>query len=310
MKKLLMLGLPRSSYSKERCIEEAVDMGIHLYVADNEQTLRENKTFLSHYSSHMTLVPYKKFDMDQLAKLCTDEKIHNVFSLTEFQLENAAQLRDRLNFYGNCYDVVLATRDKYRTRHLLTQHGLSHIRYHSCRLDQLPQVYQEHKYTTCIVKPKKLTGSIGVRLIHSLEDLRAYIEQAQQHSMLSTNVDYLLEEFIEGKEFSVEGIVSEGNLHMFGITEKFTTGQPDFMETGHRFPIELAHSEQEKVSTYIADCVHALGICYSPIHAELKIHKGTLTLIEIHTRYAGGLITRLVSQAYSIKLLSCFMVGY
>ncbi len=49
----------------------------------------------------------------------------------------------------------------------------------------------------------------------------------------------IIEEFLEGKEVSVEVMVIEGNVHILQITDKLTTIAPYFVEMGHSQPSNL-----------------------------------------------------------------------
>ncbi len=305
MKKLLMIGLPRSSYSRHKCLQEAFVNGIKLYVAEQKEYIIPYKEELDKYNVEMIVC--KEIDLDYLASIITKEHINNVFSLTEFQLENASKLREKLNLSGDYSQVVRSTRNKYRTRVHLDKQNLNNIKYNACTYDELLKVYREDMPAQCIIKPVDLTGSIGIQKVNSEEDIRDYIEFCKTHEMLKVSDIFLLEEYIEGKEVSVEGIVIKGTFYMFGVTEKFNTSEPYFMEIGHRIPMNITDAGLEnEIFEYVNDCIKALNINQSPIHAELILSKKGPILVEIHTRYGGDNINQLLFNAYGINIYELY----
>lgn len=305
MKKLLMLGLPRSPYSIEKSIEEANSNDIKLYIADQEELISKYEEKLK--QNNVEVIKYDKLDLDYLKSIVIEKSIDNVFSLTEFQLENAARLRENLKLVGDYTQVTINTRDKYKTRLQLDKYKIPNIRYEKCRTEDLLDVYRLKMPKKCVIKPLDLTGSIGVQKVNSEEDIIDFLSTYKKHDMLSGQESFLLEEFIEGKEISVEGFVIEKKFHLIGITEKFTTGEPYFIEIGHRLPMQINDKSLEMaIINYTEACIQALGITQGPIHEELRLSKSGPLLIEIHTRYGGDNITELISNVYGLNIYELY----
>jgi biotin carboxylase len=57
----------------------------------------------------------------------------------------------------------------------------------------------------------------------------------------------VIEEFVEGPEFSVEILVWNGEPRVLAVTDKVTTGSPNFVETGHSQPTALCAAERDAV---------------------------------------------------------------
>ena len=95
-----------------------------------------------------------------------------------------------------------------------------------------------------IVKPTDRSGSRGVTKIEGPDGLEAAIHKALEDSF---EKKVMIEEFVEGKEYSVECISYEG-IHVFlALTEKRTTGAPNFIEKGHLQPAEVTPALRNQI---------------------------------------------------------------
>lgn len=142
-----------------------------------------------------------------------------------------------------------------------------------------------------ILKPIRSSGSRGVSLLRAgnseIQFDRAWTAAARE----SRDPGVLVEQYIDGRELSLEGFVWGRRLHVVALTDKVTTGPPHFVEIGHTQPASLSWSEAEAAMEAARAGVRALGLDRCPIHAEIKMMKGSPYLIEIGARLGGDFIT-------------------
>ena len=139
-----------------------------------------------------------------------------------------------------------------------------------------------------IIKPCDLSSSRGVYKIESLKDLREGIDYSMKWSKTG---EAILEEFIDGPEYSGESIAYRGQYKLLAITEKSTTGAPHFVETGHRQPAILSEEIITKVEQTLFKAFKSLNIEYGAIHPEFRITPdGRILFMEIATRMGGDCI--------------------
>ncbi|MBR2592670.1 MAG: ATP-grasp domain-containing protein, partial [Oscillospiraceae bacterium] len=139
-----------------------------------------------------------------------------------------------------------------------------------------------------IVKPLDRSGSRGITKLIGPEHLEEAIETAKACGFQK---QALIEEFAEGAEYSVESISWQGKHTILAVTEKFTTGSPHFIETGHLEPAGLSEQLKEKVSRTVTHALDSLGITMGAGHSEVKIDdRGEIRIIEIGGRMGGDLI--------------------
>lgn len=227
-------------------------------------------------------VPFKN-DPLCILKLPFSEKITNVFSFTELGLLPAALLAEALNISTVPVATVLKTRNKFFMRCVLKgqiaqpEFGLVG--------DKSPH---EIPYPV-IVKPIDSSGSRGVEYI---TDPVTFERRAAQGDVC------LWEQYIDGPEFSVEAVTWDGKHQILGITEKITTGAPNFVEVGHFVPARITPEDARNITQAVGQCLDALGVNKGASHTEVKYVNSQTILIETHTRAGGDripLLTKLVS---------------
>lgn len=139
-----------------------------------------------------------------------------------------------------------------------------------------------------IIKPTDRSGSRSITKIYKKEELLQAIKKAQEDSFENKAI---VEEFIEGEEFSIEGITYKGNHSFLAITKKKTTGAPNFIETGHIEPAELSKELVIKIKKMISKALDSLEITNSASHSEFKITPNhEIRIIEIGARMGGDCI--------------------
>jgi biotin carboxylase len=155
----------------------------------------------------------------------------------------------------------------------------------------------------CVVKPVALSGSRGVMRVDDDVALKAAIWRLR--SLLASpdiraersdaHRELLVEQYIPGHEYALEGVLDHGRLHPFAIFDKpDPLDGPFFEETIYVTPPPLASSEQDVVVRAVADAAAALGLVHGPIHAELRVNRAGVFVLEVAARPIGGLCARAV----------------
>ena len=139
-----------------------------------------------------------------------------------------------------------------------------------------------------IVKPTDRSGSRAINKILKKEELSDAIKLAVENSFEKKAI---VEEYIDGDEFSAESISFHGKHNFLTVTRKQTTGYPHFIETGHIEPAGLSEEMIEKIKNTILPALDSLKIENGASHAEFKITpNGDIRIIEIGARMGGDCI--------------------
>jgi carbamoyl-phosphate synthase large subunit len=139
-----------------------------------------------------------------------------------------------------------------------------------------------------IVKPRDNSGSRGVKLCRNQEELRESIDEALENSHLDS---VLVEEYIDGPEYSIESLHYDGKSEVIQFTEKKTTEFPYNVELGHMQPAIISEENKKKIREIVTKIGHALMFENCPSHTELKINDRGVFVIETSPRLGGDYIT-------------------
>lgn len=101
----------------------------------------------------------------------------------------------------------------------------------------------------------------------------------------------MLEQFIEGPEFSIEIIVWNSVVNVLTVTDKKTTEAPHFVELGHNQPSIFPEDIVTVIKSAAVAGVKALGVSNCACHAEVKVMDGKAYVIEIGARLGGDFIS-------------------
>jgi biotin carboxylase len=158
-----------------------------------------------------------------------------------------------------------------------------------------------------VLKPVGLSGSRGVirandarECAAAVERIRALLERPQVRAARAGLEDEILvEAYIEGAEFALEGVMTHGALQIFALFDKPDplTG-PFFEETIYATPSALAVAVQSRIVDHVQRAASALGLRHGPIHAECRMtSEGEVYVLEVAARPIGGLCSRVLTFA-------------
>ena len=122
----------------------------------------------------------------------------------------------------------------------------------------------------------------------------AHLEESRA---FSSGGDVLLEEFLEGKEYSVEAITFRGETSIIQFTDKFITPYPNTVETGHLQPADLSYAERNAISAVVKSALRALGIENSASHTEIMMTETGPKVIETGARLGGDFIASYLTRS-------------
>lgn len=155
----------------------------------------------------------------------------------------------------------------------------------------------------CVIKPVGLSASRGVIRADSFADLlaardrvAALLARPDVKGTASTDDDTLIiEAFVPGQEFALDGVLEQGALRVFALFEKpDPLDGPFFEETIYVTPARVAPARQQVIAGHIARAALALGLHHGPIHAECRVDGDDIVVLEVAPRPIGGLCARAV----------------
>lgn len=136
-----------------------------------------------------------------------------------------------------------------------------------------------------VVKPVDNMGARGCSLVKNLSELRKAAATALQHSRSGRAI---VEEYIEGSEFSIEGLIFGGRLYITALADRHIFFPPYFIEMGHTIPSECTQDIADEVISVFERGVHALGLTDGAVKGDILVRNGKAFVGEIAARLSGG----------------------
>lgn len=237
------------------------------------------------------------------ATLAEQARVDGIVALGDRPAYIAALAAERLGIHYNSPDSVAASRNKFLARERFRAAGLLVPEYRRVRLDEGPErAAQEARYP-CVLKPLGLSASRGVIRVDDPAEFAAAFQRIERLladpdiARLHEDQDCFLqvESFIEGREFALEGILTDGELGVLALFDKpDPLDGPFFEETIYTTPSRESRSTQDAVVETTQAAVKALGLTHGPIHAEMRVNQLGVWMLEVAARPIGGLCARVL----------------
>lgn len=220
-----------------------------------------------------TCAVVEKFGIDAIVTAATDKP-----------LVMMARIAEKYGFPFYSVETAQWSTDKFQMKQRFVDGGVPCAK--GCLVKSVSEV--EHFEFPVIIKPRDNSGSRGVKLCRNKEELEASMSEALEVSKLDT---VLVEEFIEGPEYSIESLHHDGKSEVIQFTEKKTTESPYNVELGHIQPANISDENKLKIREIVANIGKALNFVNCPSHTELKINERGIFVIETSPRLGGDYIT-------------------
>jgi len=187
-------------------------------------------------------------------------------------------------------------------RRRLQAAGLPCPAFLTARIDDDPRTLAPRACFPCVIKPVALSASRGVMRVDdepafhaAFERLRALLRSPDIRAERNDAHDrVLIEQFVAGREYAVEGLLHHGRLITLALFDKpDPLDGPFFEETLYLTPSGAPGSlQREVIASAVAQAASALGLHHGPIHAECRVNAGEAYVLEVAARPIGGLCAR------------------
>ena len=223
------------------------------------------------YEGHCAVI--EKYSIDAIVTAATDKP-----------LVMMARLAEKYGFPFYSVETAQWSTDKFQMKERFELGGVPHAQGRT--ISKVEDA--DGLVFPVIVKPRDNSGSRGVKLCRNKEELKVSINEALENSKLDS---VLVEVFIEGPEYSIEGLHHDGKSEVIQFTEKKTTEFPYNVELGHIQPANISEENQRKIRETVSKIGKALNFVNCPSHTELKINECGIFVIETSPRLGGDYIT-------------------
>jgi biotin carboxylase len=305
----VLLIAPHGSYRTAPFIDTAVRHAIDLLVASEGR-----HSLVGAYAEGL----HVDFDdPDAALEIITQEAIAKPFggiiATDDATTELACSVAQRLGLPCNDPAAVRIARRKDLARNALAQAGVPVPAFRTIGLER-PLVPQLDGLTyPCVLKPLAMSASRGVIRVDSREELIQAALRVERIVAGEPSPDerrrLLVETFIPGFEVAVEGLLTAGTLEVLTIFDKpDPLDGPYFEETYYITPSRLDPVTQAEIRGGVETACRAYGLREGPVHAECRINRDGIWILELAARTIGGLCSRLFrfGVGYSLEELVLF----
>ncbi|WP_405177408.1 ATP-grasp domain-containing protein [Nocardia sp. NBC_01377] len=249
---------------------------------------------------------------DEQAVVDTVRRLHQVFefdgvlSSCDYYLPTVAAITADLGLPGPSRDAMRAACDKATTRRICSAAGVPGPAFAVVAAwDEITTAAERIGYPV-VVKPVDLCGGMFVRRVENVDRLRDAVEAIAGFPVNARGQvrapDVLVEECLDGPEYSVETVTHRGRTTVVGITDKYVVGSDCFIEAGHMFPATTDPEQSAAIGAVAVATIEALGLDGTVAHTEVVVTARGPRLVEVNPRPAGNRITELVRRVTGIDL--------
>ena len=239
-----------------------------------------------------------------------EHKIDAVLGVDDVTAEVAAVIAAVLDLPHNPSDAVGAARNKYRMRECLRAQDVPAPRYRLFTIDQDPAAVVGEVPFPCVVKPTTLSASCGVIRADTPE---SFVAAFRRVAALLTGLglasrgeearQILVEEFVDGPELALEGLLTNGGFRPLALFDKpDPLNGPFFEETIYVTPSRQPEHVQQAIFDCAAAATTALGLQEGAVHGEFRVNDRGIWVIEVAARSIGGRCSRTLHFAAGMSL--------
>jgi biotin carboxylase len=227
----------------------------------------------------------------------------------DYVVHIGAMAAERLNLKHIPPSSVIKARLKDETRKALQASGLANARYATATNFEEARDAAERIGYPVVVKPTDGACSQNVSLVRTEDELRLACDvlESFDESYLGfrTRKVFLVEEYIDGDEFSVEVFLNGGKVAFASVTEKIKSKPPHFVEFAHVVPTSTMGDKSGELIDAAARYLKALGLEDGAAHVEMRQSPRGPIVMEINPRPAGDRISqRLLINAFGVDVFA------
>jgi biotin carboxylase len=281
MKTILILG---AGLMQKPAIEAASRLGYKVAVADGNP-----KAICVPLADIFEPVDLK--DREALLAFARKLNLTGVFTAgTDFSA-SVSYVAENMKLPGHSFEAALNASDKVRMRSCFAAAGVPSPRFFNATSDDAEKTADEilekagFSAFPLVVKPVDNMGGRGCRMVRSKEELIDAVKVAVQFSRTRRAI---LEEYMPGREFSIDALVFDGEVTITGFADRHIYYPPYFIEMGHTMSTVLDEKEWCALAKTFRDGIKALGLTHGAAKADIKLTPSGPMIGEIAARLSGG----------------------
>ena len=304
----LLLLIPVSSYRAHDFMMAAEGLGVEVVVGSDQEAI------LAEISGGGTLsVDFKDIarGVADIAAFAERHPLDAIVPVDDGANILAAAAAQALGLPHNDPNSVIAARNKFRFRQKMAANDLPGPEFRLVSLDDdLGKIAREVPYP-CVLKPLTLAMSRGViradghnSFVDAFHRIAQIIAQPDADTPGEAADHILVESYLPGTEYAVEGLIVDGAVNILAIFDKPDPLEgPFFEETIYVTPAEIDAARRKAIARGVERAVRAIGLVDGPTHIDLRVDDDNeVFVIEVDARSIGGYCGRSLRFAGGMRL--------
>lgn len=240
------------------------------------------------------------FDRERVIKFGHDQKVDAVMSdECDIAMNWVAELGSIFNVPTLDQETANLFTDKFLMREFSKKHGLKYPEYKFCKTVDDAIALQKNIDNPIVIKPLDSNASHGVFKCINEENIRNHFDESMSFSRVEKSV--LAERFIEGTEFTIDGVKTPHCHYTLAISQKKHFAHNESIANELLFSHYNPNFDYDKLKATNDAFVMRSNLKFGFTHAEYKYEDGEFYLIEIAARGGGNMISSCITQ---------YMTGY
>jgi biotin carboxylase len=249
--------------------------------------------------------------VDAIVERARQAPVHGLIAVGDRPVGLAARAAHALGLPWHSIAGAEASTDKGRSRSIFAAAGLPAPRFWMqdarCAIRDSGLAIRDEGFDgfPVVLKPLGLSGSRGViradnpaEFAAAFDRIRALLARPQvRAARTGLDDEILVEEYIDGEEYALEGVLTGGALRVFALFDKpDPLHGPYFEETIYVTPSRAPAATQASIVEHVTRASRVMGLSHGPIHAECRVTPdGTVYVLEVAARPIGGLCSRVLT---------------
>ena len=200
---------------------------------------------------------------------------------------SVAWVAEKLELPGIPYEAALNASDKSRMRECFKKASLPSPEFFT--ITAKDSFNESSLKFPVVIKPVDNMGSRGCRRVDSIED---FPKAAKLAINFSRSGRAIVENFMDGPEFSVDAIYYHGEITICGLADRHIFFPPYFIEMGHTMPAVISEENQTAILDTFCKGIYALGLAgkkdIGAAKGDIKLTSHGPMIGEIAARLSGG----------------------
>ncbi len=235
-------------------------------------------------------------DYEKVVEAARKEQIDGIVTAgTDVAVVTIGKVCDELGLTGLSFEAARTASNKIRMKQKYEEYGVRTARFREVTFEDDMQEKTKGLNFPLIFKAVDTSGSRGIIRVNSADEF----EHARNIVRANTCTDhFIIEEFIEGKEFGAQAFVHHGEVKFILPHGDYVFQGDTGVPIGHFAPYDLAEGVIEDAKKQLEAAIRAMGLDNCAINADFILKDDKTYVLELGGRSGATCLAELVSIYY------------